>query len=130
MFNRFHRVQFYRIYVNGQRRTMSADEVVMGYRKDSLDGMVQFSGNDGAIVWPLWKDNLMNRVKFELGDVAVRILEGKLKETEVKRGDKCEKVQDLIDMIIAKNRSGVYFRSEWTAKEKKTQGQFQEYTPR
>ena len=40
--------------------------------------MVQFSGNDGAIVWPLWKDNLMNRVKVELGNVAIRILEGKL----------------------------------------------------
>ena len=124
----FYRVRFYRIYVNGYPRTTSTDQVVMGDRKDSLEGMVQFSGNDGAIVWPLWKDNLMNRVKFEFGDVAIRILEGKLKEDDVKRGDKCEKVQDLIDMIIAKNRSGVCFRSEWAAKEKKTQGQLQEYT--
>ena len=88
---------FYHIYVNGYRRTMSTDQVVMGDKKDSLQGMVKFSGNDGAIVWPLWKDDLMNRIKFELGDVAIRILEGKLKESEIKRGDKCEKVQDLID---------------------------------
>lgn len=87
----FYRVQFYPIYVNGYRRTMSTDQVVMGdMKKGSLQGMVQFSGNDGAIVWPLKKDNLMNRAKFELGGVAIRILEGKLKETEVKRGDKCE----------------------------------------
>ena len=94
----FYRVQFYHIYVNGYRRTMSTDQVVMGDKKDSLQGMVKFSGNDGAIVWPLWKDKLYHRIKFELGDVAIRILEGKLKESEIKRGDKCEKVQDLIEV--------------------------------
>ena len=124
----FYRVQFYHIYVNGYRRTMFTDQVVMGDRKDSLLGMVKFSGNDGAIVWPLWKDKLYHRIKFELGDVAIRILEGKLKESEIKRGDKCEKVQDLIDMIIAKNRTDVCFRSEWAAKEKKKEGKPQEYT--
>ena len=87
----FYRVQFYHIYVNSYRRTMSTDQVVMGDRKDSLLGMVKFSGNDGAIVWPLWKDDLMNRIKFELGDVAIRILEGKLKESKIKRGDKCHR---------------------------------------
>ena len=44
----FYRVQFYHIYVNGYRRTMSTDQVVMGDKKDSLKGMVKFSGNDGA----------------------------------------------------------------------------------
>ena len=55
---------------------MVTDKVVMGDQKDVLEGMTKFSGNDGAVVWPMWKDDLMNRVKFELGTVAVRILEG------------------------------------------------------
>ena len=38
----------------------------MGDQKDVLEGMTKFSGNDGAVVWPMWKDDLMNRVKFEL----------------------------------------------------------------
>ena len=42
----------------------------MGDQKDVLEGMTKFSGNDGAVVWPMWKDDLMNRVKFELGTVA------------------------------------------------------------
>ena len=52
---------------------MASDKVVMGSQKDVLDCMTKFSGNDGAVVWPIWKDDFFHRVKFELGQVAVRI---------------------------------------------------------
>ena len=52
----------------------------MGLKKDFLDGMTPFSGNDGEVVWPLWKHDLKNRILFELGQVAVDIVEGKIKE--------------------------------------------------
>ena len=35
---------------------MATDKLVMGYQKDVLEDMVKFSGNDGAVVWPIWKD--------------------------------------------------------------------------
>ena len=67
----------------------------MGDQKDVLEGMTKFSGNDGAVVWPMWKDDLMNRVKFELGTVAVRILEGKIRKDQVKVGVRIKAIQSL-----------------------------------
>ena len=91
----------------------------MGSQKDALDGMVKFSGNDNAIVWPLWKDDLMNRMKFVLEQVATGIVQGKMKQDQVTRGDKYKNVQPLINMTMAKSRSCVTFRTKWVQKERK-----------
>ena len=85
----------------------------MGDQKDVLEGMTKFSGNDGAVVWPMWKDDLMNRVKFELGTVAVRILEGKIRKEQVKTGVRIKALQSLVNMVMARNRALVTFRAEW-----------------
>ena len=53
---------------------METDKVVMGARKDSLHDMVKYNGNEGAIVWPLWKNDLMERIRYELGQKAVQIV--------------------------------------------------------
>ena len=93
----------------------------MGDQKDVLEGMTKFSGNDGAVVWPMWKDDLMNRVKFELGTVAVRILEGKIRKDQVKIGVRIKAIQSLVNMVMARNRALVTFRAEWMEKNKKKQ---------
>ena len=93
----------------------------MGDQKDVLEGMTKFSGNDGAVVWPMWKDDLMNRVKFELGTVAVRILEGKIRKDQVKIGVRIKAIQSLVNMVMARNRALVTFRAEWMEKSKKKQ---------
>ena len=93
----------------------------MGDQKDVLEGMTKFSGNDGAVVWPMWKDDLMNRVKFELGTVAVRILEGKIRKDQVKIGVRIKTIQSLVNMVMARNRALVTFRAEWMEKNKKKQ---------
>ena len=51
-----------------------SDEVVVGDSKssDSLKGITRFSGNDGKIVWPAWKLELFEIIKFEFGAVRVR----------------------------------------------------------
>ena len=85
----------------------------MGDQKDVLEGMTKFSGNDGAVVWPMWKDDLMNRVKFELGTVTVRILEGKIRKEQVKAGVRIKALQSLVNMVMARNRALVTFRAEW-----------------
>ena len=66
-----------------------SDEVVMGDSKssDSLKGITRFSGNDGKIVWPAWKLELFEIIKFEFGAVGIEILEGRLTEQMIKEGD-------------------------------------------
>ena len=77
---------------------METDKVVMGARKDSLHDMVKFSGNEGAIVWPLWKNDLMERIRYELGKKAVQIVEGELKNSDIRAGDLYDSVRKVAEM--------------------------------
>ena len=92
---------------------MEPDKVIMGSRKDSLHDMIKFSGNEGAIVWPLWKNDLMERLKYELGKKAVEIVEGKLKKGDIRAGNLYDTVRPVIEMLSAKNRAGVQVHGSW-----------------
>ena len=74
---------------------METDKVVMGARKDSLHDMVKFSGNEGAIVWPLWKNDLMERIRYELGQKAVQIV-GREHVARVAREDEQARYRPLL----------------------------------
>ena len=63
----------------------STDSVVMGGQKkrDTLAEMPRFGGrNEDGEVFPVWMKELCKKVKFDVGDIGVRIIKG-----EVKRGD-------------------------------------------
>ena len=89
------------------------DKVVMGARKDSLHDMIKFSGNEGAIVWPLWKNDLMERIRYELGKKAVQIVEGELKKDNIRRKALYDSVQQVAEMLAPKNRTGVQTNGSW-----------------
>ena len=90
-----------------------ADKVVMGVQVDNHEGMDKFGGREATVAYPHWKQDLKNRVKFELGEAGVKIIDGTFDLNAVRRGMTVELVQDLIDTLIVKNRSSVVFRSAW-----------------
>ena len=92
---------------------METDKVVMGARKDSLHDMVKFSGNEGAIVWPLWKNDLMERIRYELGHKAVQIVEGELKKDHISRGALYDSIKQIAEMLAPQNRTGVQTNGSW-----------------
>ena len=92
---------------------METDKVVMGARKDSLHDMVKFSGNEGAIVWPLWKNDLMERIRYELGQKAVQIVEGELKKGDIRRGALYDSIKQIAEMLAPQNRTGVQTNGSW-----------------
>ena len=92
---------------------METDKVIMGSRKDSLHDMIKFSGNEGEIVWPLWKNDLMERIKYELGKKAVQIVEGELKKDNIRRRALYDSVQQVAEMLAPKNRTGVQTNGSW-----------------
>ena len=90
-----------------------ADKLVVGVQVDNLEGMDKFGGREASVAYPHWKQDLKNRVKFELGEVGVEIIDGTFDLNAVRRGKPVEPVQDLVDALIVKNRSSVVFRSAW-----------------
>ena len=77
-----------------------SDKLVMGeHQSDSLKGITSFGGNDGKIVWPAWKVEFFNIVKFEIGHIGVDILEGRMTEEMIKEGDDIERNMLLINAV-------------------------------
>ena len=70
----------------------STDSVVMGGQKkrDTLAEMPRFGGRnvqDGE-VFPVWLKELTKKVKFDVGDIGVRIIKGEVRRGDIKTGDR------------------------------------------
>eukprot|EP00936_MAST-01D_sp_MAST-1D-sp1_P002541 g2541.t1 len=77
----------------------STDSVVMGGQKkrDTLAEMPRFGGRnvqDGE-VFPVWLKELTKKVKFDVGDIGVRIIEGEVRRGDIKTGDRAYDHRDL-----------------------------------
>eukprot|EP00937_MAST-01D_sp_MAST-1D-sp2_P005446 g5446.t1 len=86
------------------------------HQSDSLKGITSFGGNDGEIVWPAWKVEFFNIVKFEIGHIGVDVLEGRMTEEMIKEGDDIERNMMLINSVMPKGRAAVVFRADWITK--------------
>ena len=94
-----------------------SDKLVMGeHQSDSLKGITSFGGNDGKIVWPAWKVEFFNIVKFEIGHIGVDVLEGRMTEEMIKEGDDIERNMMLINSVMPKGRAAVVSRAGWVTK--------------
>ena len=91
------------------------DKLVVGRRDtgDGLKGMERFAGNESEVVFPEWKQKLFDRMKFECGRVAVDVVEGRVKAESVRVGEDIDTVTQLVNMLIAQNRTGIKFDTRW-----------------
>ena len=89
----------------------STDSVVMGGQKkrDTLAEMPRFGGRnvqDGE-VFPVWLKELTKKVKFDVGDIGVRIIKGEVRRGDIKTGDRAYDHRDLIQLCLTKGGRGV-----------------------
>ena len=91
------------------------DKLVVGRRDtgDGLKGMERFAGNESEVVFSEWKQKLFDRMKFECGRVAVDMVEGRVKAESVRVGEDIDTVTQLVNMLIAQNRTGIKFDTRW-----------------
>ena len=92
------------------------DKLVMGRRAtgDGLKDLERFAGNESEVVFPEWKQKLFDRMKFECGQVAVDVVEGRFKAESVRVGEDIDTVTGLVNMLIASNRTGIKFDARST----------------
>ena len=95
----------------------STDSVVMGGQKkrDTLAEMPRFGGrNEDGEVFPVWMKELCKKVKFDVGDIGVRIIKGEVKRGQIKTGDRAHDHRDLIQLCLTKGGRGVtVFTKDW-----------------
>ena len=91
----------------------SGGQAGYGRQPDSLQGMKRFGGLDGIVAYPHWLMELRNRLKFEGGNIVNAIIDGSFSLDSVKRGERVERAQDLINSLIVVNRSSVVYRRAW-----------------
>ena len=89
------------------------DKVVMGDQNYGLRGLTRFSDNEGDIIWPAWRAELMQFVKFEIGTIGNKIIEGEFKEEDVDQGEVAGDISLLVNALIPKTRAEVQTRSDW-----------------
>ena len=89
------------------------DKVVMGDQNYGLRGLTRFSDNEGDIIWPAWRAELKQLVKFEIGTIGNKIIEGELKEEDVIQGEVAGDISLLVNALIPKTRAEVQTRSDW-----------------
>ena len=85
----------------------------MGDQNYGLRGLTRFSDNEGAIIWPAWRAELKQLVKFEIGTIGNKIIEGELKEEDVIQGEVAGDISLLVNALIPKTRAEVQTRSDW-----------------
>ena len=91
----------------------SGGQAGYGRQPDSLKGMKRFGGLDGIVAYPHWLMELRNRLKFEGGNIVNAIIDGSFSLDSVKRGERVERAQELINSLIVVNRSSVVYRRAW-----------------
>ena len=89
------------------------DKVVMGDQNYGLRGLTRFSDNEGDIIWPAWRAELKQLVKFEIGTIGNKIIEGEFKEEDVIQGGVAGDISLLVNALIPKTRAEVQTRSDW-----------------
>ena len=85
----------------------------MGDQNYGLRGLTRFSDNEGDIIWPAWRAELMQFVKFEIGTIGNKIIEGEFKEEDVDQGEVAGDISLLVNALIPKTRAEVQTRSDW-----------------
>ena len=85
----------------------------MGDQNYGLRGLTRFSDNEGDIIWPAWRAELKQLVKFEIGSIGNKIIEGEFKEEDVTQGEVVGDVSLLVNALIPKTRAEVQTRSDW-----------------
>ena len=61
-------------------------KLVMGVQRDSLEGIKKFGGHGGTVVFPHLLAELENALRFEMGEVGVRIVRNKFLMNTIYRG--------------------------------------------
>ena len=89
------------------------DKVVMGDQNYGLRGLTRFSDNEGDIIWPAWRAELKQLVKFEIGSIGNKIIEGEFNEEDVVQGQVEGDIDLLVNALIPKTRAEVQTRSDW-----------------
>ena len=89
------------------------DKLVMGSQEDGLRGMTRFSDNEGDIIWPAWRAELRQLVKFEIGTIGNKIIEGDFTEEDVVQGEVTCDLSELVNALIPKTRAEIQTRSDW-----------------
>ena len=89
------------------------DKVVMGDQNYGLRGLTRFSDNEGDINWPAWRAELKQLVKFEMGTIGNKIIEGELNEEDVTQGEVAGDISLLVNALIPKTRAEVQTRPDW-----------------
>ena len=77
----------------------------MGDQNYGLRGLTRFSDNEGAIIWPAWRAELKQLVKFEIGTIGNKIIEGEFKEEDVTQGEVVGDISLLVDALIPGTRA-------------------------
>ena len=89
------------------------DKVVMGDQNYGLRGLTRFSDNEGAIIWPAWRAELRQLVKFEIGTIGNKIIEGEFTEEDVVQGEVTGDLSGLVNALIPRTRAEIQTRSDW-----------------
>ena len=77
----------------------------MGDQNYGLRGLTRFSDNEGAIIWPAWRAELRQLVKFEIGTIGNKIIEGEFTEEDVVQGEVTCDLSGLVNALIPKTRA-------------------------
>ena len=77
-------------------KIIMAVKLVMGAQRDSLEKLEKFGGEDGGVIFPHFRQDLENALRFELGEVGVMILRNQFPMNTIKRGERVDKVPGLI----------------------------------
>ena len=85
----------------------------MGDQNYGLRGLTRFSDNEGDIIWPAWRAELKQLVKFEIGSIGNKIIEGEFNEEDVIQGEVDGDINLLVNALIPKARAEVQTRSDW-----------------
>ena len=97
----------------------STDQVVMGgqNKRDTLADMSRFGGHSiikESEIFPVWLKEMYKKVKFDTGEVGVRIIKGDVRTENIQTGDLAYNHQDLIQLCLTKGGRGVtVFTKDW-----------------
>ena len=73
----------------------------MGDQNHGLRGLTRFSDNEGDIIWPAWRAELKQLVKFEIGSIGNKIIEGEFNEEGVIQGEVAGDTGLLVNALVS-----------------------------
>ena len=85
-------------------------------KRDTLAEMPRFGARNvqEGEVFPVCLKELCKKIKFDTGEVGVRIVKGDVKRGDIKTGDRAYDHRDLIQLCLTKGGRGVtVFTKDW-----------------